>query len=299
MTSNNQFYEHLKGAFVAIVTPFRNGKVDEDGLKKLIEFQIQNGTHGIVACGTTGESPTLTEDELKQVIHLTVKTVNNRIPVLAGTGSNSTMKAVKLTQFAKEAGAKGSLSICPYYNKPSQEGLFEHFEYLANECDLPIILYNIPGRTGVNMTPDTIARLAKVENIVGIKEASGSLDQVSQVIAKCPKNFVVLSGDDALTLPIMALGGKGVISTTSNCAPRLMADLVNACLEGNYREAREIHFKLLPLFKALFCDTNPVPVKTALSLMDAITNEIRLPLCVLSQEHVEEVRSALKELNLI
>ena len=289
----------LKGAHVAIVTPFRNGQVDYDGLKKLIEFQIDNGTHGIVACGTTGESPTLSHAEHKQVIQFTVKTVNGRVPVMAGTGSNSTAEASELTQFALDAGANASLNVCPYYNKPTERGVIAHFRHIADNCELPIILYNIPGRTGINMSVETILTLAKHKNIVGIKEASGSVDQASQILERCPKDFAVLSGDDALTLPIMALGGTGVVSTTSNVAPRLMATLCNEALEGNFKRARDIHTQLVPLMQAMFCESNPVPAKSALAMMGLIENDVRLPLVPLTPQHVEQVRQAIKALNII
>lgn len=289
----------LRGAYVAIVTPFRNGKIDEDGLKKLIEFQISNGTHGIVAVGTTGESPTLTNEEHRHVIKFIIEQVKGRVPVIAGTGSNSTLEAVEMTQYAAKVGAVASLSVCPYYNKPTQEGICQHFECIAEEGDLPLILYNIPGRTGVNMSVETVARLSKVQNIIGIKEASGNLEHASAIVAACPKDFALLSGDDALTLPMFAIGGKGVVATVSNVAPRLMAELCNEALRGNYEEARRHHYKLLPLIKAIFCETNPVPVKTALSFMGVITNEVRLPLAVLSQENIDVVRKALRELQLV
>jgi 4-hydroxy-tetrahydrodipicolinate synthase len=219
--------------------------------------------------------------------------------VIAGTGSNNTIEAVELTRYAEKIGAAAHLSVCPYYNKPTQEGVIQHFEYLANECELPLILYNIPGRTAINMTPETICHLSRHANIIGIKEASGSLEQVSKIIRGCAKEFTVLSGDDSLTLPILAVGGRGVVSTTSNVAPKLMAELCTKFLEGRLEEARKIHYQLFPLFLALFCESNPVPAKTALSFMGAITNEVRMPLTVLTPEHTELVRKTIKDLGLI
>lgn len=289
----------LKGCYTAIVTPFKNGAIDEPGFKKLIEFQIENGVHGLVAVGTTGESPTLTYDEHKRVIQVCVETVKGRVPVIAGTGSNNTAEALELTKFAAQVGASASLNVCPYYNKPTQDGIFDHFEYLANECGIPIILYNIPGRCSVNMTAKTILDLSEHENIIGIKEASGSIDQVTQILLEAPKGFAVLAGDDTFTAPIMAIGASGVISTVSNVAPRMMADLCNAALEGNFRKAGQMQVQMFQLIQAMFCESNPVPAKTALSLMGFISNEIRMPLHVLSQEHTEQVRQALSSLKIL
>jgi 4-hydroxy-tetrahydrodipicolinate synthase len=287
------------GSLVAIITPFRNGRVDERALGDLIEFQIANGTHGIVPCGTTGESATLTHEEHDRVIALTVETVNKRVPVVAGTGSNSTDEAILLTKHAKTAGADASLLITPYYNKPTQEGLFRHYKAIAEAVDLPVILYNIPGRTGVNMLPPTVARLTAMKNIVAIKEGSGSLQQVSDLIQACGDRLTVLSGDDALTLPMMALGAKGVITVTANIAPRDMADMVNAYLAGQTEDARRLHYKLAPLFTALFYETNPIPVKTALGLMGRIDEELRLPLCAMASDTKDKLTRAIKDYGLI
>nr|MDA8165904.1 4-hydroxy-tetrahydrodipicolinate synthase [Desulfobacteraceae bacterium] len=246
----------FRGAFVAIVTPFKDGRVDEKGLVDLIEFQIANGTHGIVPCGTTGESATLSHEEHHRVVELTIKTAKGRIPVLAGTGSNSTEESIALTRHAKEAGADGALMITPYYNKPSQEGLYQHFKAVAEAVDIPIILYNVPGRTSVNMLPDTVARCAAIPNIVGIKEATGSLQQISEVIRLCPSDFAVLSGDDFTSMATVAIGGTGVISVTSNVRPKEMAAMMDAARAGDYARARELHYQLFPLMTAMFLDTN-------------------------------------------
>lgn len=289
----------FQGSFVALVTPFKNGKIDEDALKNLIEFQIANGTNGIVPCGTTGESATLTIEEHNQVVDVTVRTVNGRIPVIAGTGSNSTSEAIDLTRHAKKAGATAALLITPYYNKPSQEGLYQHFKKIAGDVDIPIIVYNVPGRTSVNMLPSTTARLAEIENIVGIKEATGSLQQVSETIKLCGENFSVISGDDANTLPIIAAGGKGVISVTANIAPGKIAALCKACLDGNFSEARKLHYELLDLNNGMFIETNPVPVKTALSLMGKVTSELRLPLTPMNDSNLSKLKNLLKKSGIV
>jgi 4-hydroxy-tetrahydrodipicolinate synthase len=287
------------GSLVAIVTPFRKGKVDERALADLIEWQIANGTNGIVPCGTTGESATLSHDEHNRVIELTVEVVRRRVPVVAGTGSNSTDEAIALTKHAKQAGADAALLITPYYNKPTQEGLYRHYRAVAEAVDLPLVLYNIPGRTGVNMLPATIARLTTLPTIVGVKEGSGSVQQASDLVLMCGDRLTVLAGDDALTLPMMAVGGKGVITVTANIAPAEMAQLVKAFAEGKIEEARRIHFKLSPLFAALFFETNPIPVKEALSLMGKIDPELRLPLCPMANDTREKLIQALKDALLI
>ena len=289
----------FSGSLVALVTPFKNGAFDEPAYRELIEFQIANGTHGIVPCGTTGESATLSHEEHERVVALTVEIVNRRVPVIAGTGSNATDEAIAFTAHAKRVGADGALLITPYYNKPSQEGLYQHYAAVAKAVDLPLILYNIPGRTSVNMTPATIARTAKLDNVVGIKEGSGSLGQVSDIIHQCGEAFTVLSGDDSLTLPMMALGAKGVITVTANVAPNGMASLVNAALAGNFADARASHFKLASLFNALFYETNPVPVKEALAMMNKIDPELRLPLAPLSSDNRERLRHVMKDSGLI
>ncbi|MBX3307707.1 MAG: 4-hydroxy-tetrahydrodipicolinate synthase [Nitrospira sp.] len=287
------------GSLVAIVTPFRKGKVDERALADLIEWQIAHGTNGIVPCGTTGESATLSHDEHNRVIELTVEVVRRRVPVVAGTGSNSTDEAITLTKHAKQAGADAALLITPYYNKPTQEGLYRHYRAVAEAVDLPLVLYNIPGRTGVNMLPATIARLTTLPTIVGVKEGSGSVQQASDLVLMCGDRLTVLAGDDALTLPMMAVGGKGVITVTANIAPAEMAQLVKAFAEGKIEEARRIHFKLSPLFAALFFETNPIPVKEALSLMGKIDPELRLPLCPMANDTREKLIQALKDALLI
>jgi len=290
----------FKGAFVAIVTPFKDGKVDEESLRKLIDFQIEQGTHGIVPCGTTGESATLSFEEHERVVEITVEHVNKRVPVIAGTGSNNTEEAIRLTKHAQKVGADGALMISPYYNKPTQEGLYRHFEKVAASADIPIIVYNIPGRTAVNMEPSTIERLSKIENIVGIKEAAGSIKQVMEIIARCGDDFAVLSGEDYITFPLLALGGKGVISVVSNVAPKDMATMCDLALAGKLEEARDLHYKLLPLCNILFCETNPVPVKAALAMMGKISSdEVRLPLVPLSDTNREKLRGVLKDYGLI
>ncbi len=289
----------FSGSHVAIVTPFINGKFDEQSYADLIEWQIANGTHGIVPCGTTGESATLSHAEHDRVVAFTVEVVNRRVSVIAGTGSNATDEAITRTKHAKQAGADGALLITPYYNKPTQEGLYQHYKAVAEAVDLPLILYNIEGRTSVNMKPDTIARTAKLSHVVGIKEGSGSLGQVSEIIHLCGPDFTILAGDDPLTLPMMALGAKGVITVTANVAPADMANMVNAALAGNFAEARTYHFKLAPLFKALFYETNPIPVKEAVAMMNKIDPELRLPLTPLSSENRERLRQVMKDSGLI
>ena len=285
----------LTGSHVAIVTPFRKGKVDERALGDLIEWQIAKGTNGIVPCGTTGESATLTHEEHNRVIELTVEVVRGRVPVMAGTGSNCTDEAISLTKHAKQAGADAALLITPYYNKPTQEGLYRHYKAIAEAVDLPLVLYNIPGRTGVNMLPATIARLAAIKNVVGVKEGSGTVQQASDIVQMCGDRLSVLAGDDSLTLPMMAVGGKGVITVTANIAPAEMAQMVKAFADGRVDEARRLHFQLSPLFAALFYETNPIPVKEALGMMGKIDPELRLPLCPMSQDNREKLMRVLKE----
>jgi 4-hydroxy-tetrahydrodipicolinate synthase len=287
------------GSYVAIVTPFRNGRLDEKALGDLIEWQIAHGTNGIVPCGSTGESSTLTHEEHDRVIAFTVEAVRRRVPVIAGTGSNATHEAIRLTKHAKSVGADGALLVCPYYNKPMQEGLFRHYEAIARAVDLPLVLYNIPGRSGVNITPQTIARLSRIPGIVGVKEASGSLGQMSEIIAACDERFVVLSGDDGLTLPLMAIGGKGVISVTANVAPAETAELVGAALKGDWDRARRLHYRLQPLTAALFLETNPIPVKTALGLMGRCSDELLLPLSPMSDGPKAQLKQALTQFGLL
>ena len=290
----------IRGAITAIVTPFRGGKVDEAGLRELIEFQIANGTHGIVPCGTTGESPTLSHAEHERVTEIAIEQVAKRLPVIAGTGSNSTEEAISLTGHAKKAGADAALMISPYYNKPTQEGLYRHFEKVAKAVDIPIILYNIPGRTAVNIDPDTIARLSKIDNIVGVKEAAGSMKQITDIIALCADDFIVVSGEDYLTFPLMCVGGKGVISVVSNVAPREMADLCNLFFDGKFEESRRLYYKLLPLLHGLFIETNPAPVKAALAMMKKIeSEEVRLPLVTMGEKNKERLRKILETQGLL
>ena len=288
----------FEGSFVAIVTPFKNGKVDASALRGLVEFHIENGTNGIVPCGTTGESATLNHAEHEEVIRIAVDTCKGRIPVLAGTGSNATHEAVELTQRAQKIGADGALLITPYYNKPTQEGLFQHFSMVAKETDLPIILYNVPSRTSINMQSSTVARLSTIKNIVGIKEASGSLVQVSEIIASCGPDFSVISGEDALTWPILAIGGKGVISVTANLVPDKFAKLVQAARSGDVETAKALHYELLKLNDIMFIETNPIPVKAALALMGRIENEFRAPLCAPTEEHLSQLKSVLETYSL-
>jgi len=289
----------FKGAIVAIVTPFKDGQVDEESLRNLIEFQIANGTDGIVPCGTTGESSTLSHEEHDQVIEITIDAVKKRVPVIAGTGSNSTEEAMRLTRHAYEAGADGALMVCPYYNRPTQEGLYQHYKIVAESVPIPIIPYNIPGRTGVNMLPETVARLSKISNIVGIKEASGSIKQMQDVITLCGSNFAVLSGDDFFTLPLLLIGGKGVISVISNIAPGDMAAMTDAFEKGDLKRARQLHDKMVPMIDALFIETNPVPVKAALSMMGKIHYDVRLPLCKMSDGNYEKLRKTMVSYGLI
>ncbi|MBI5556656.1 MAG: 4-hydroxy-tetrahydrodipicolinate synthase [Deltaproteobacteria bacterium] len=290
----------FRGAFVAIVTPFIDGEIDEQGLKDLIEFQLENGTHGIVPCGTTGESATLSHAEHQRVVELTIKTVNGRVPVLAGTGSNSTSETIELTRHAKEAGADGALVITPYYNKPSQEGLYQHFKAVAEAVDLPIILYNVPSRTAVDMSAVTIARCAAIDNIVGVKEATADMSRACDVICRCPADFAVMSGDDFTALSLVLLGGTGVISVTSNVNPKGMADLMNAALAADVAKARLIQYKLFPLMGAMFYDTNPVPAKKALELMGKIRSGApRQPLWHMGEEPLNRLKVVLKDQGLI
>jgi len=286
------------GAIVATVTPFRNGKVDAAGLRRLVEFQIRSGTHGIVPCGTTGESATLSYEEHEQVIDLVIRAADGRVPVIAGTGSNNTKEAIVLTRYAKRAGADAALVITPYYNKPTQKGLIAHFTAVAESADIPVILYNVPGRTGVNMAPETVARLAEVTNIVGVKEASGNLAQICDILRMTPKTFCVLSGDDGLYYPMLALGAKGVISVVSNVAPKAMADLYDAFALGEMARARDLHFRLWPLMQALFIETNPIPAKTALAMMGKIREEFRLPLCAMSDANRKVLAKVLSDLKI-
>ncbi len=286
-----------QGSMVALVSPFTNGSIDFAAIDDLVEWHISEGTAVICPAGCTGEAATFTHDEQIAVIRHVVDQAAGRVPVVGGSGSNSTREAVEMTKRVKDVGATAALIITPYYNKPTQEGLVRHYEAIAEAADFPIVLYNVPGRTGINMLPDTAIRLAKDARVVAIKEASGSLDQVSAIING--SNLTVLSGDDSLTLPMLGLGAKGVISVSANVVPGLMAQMVNSYLEGNAAGAREIHHRIFPLFKAMFCETNPIPVKCALAMMGKIKNELRLPLLELTAESRPAVESVLKDLQLL
>jgi 4-hydroxy-tetrahydrodipicolinate synthase len=283
----------FQGSIVAIVTPFKNDKLDEEALSNLIEWHITEGTNAIVPCGTTGESATLEYDEHYRVIDLTIQVVKGRVPVIAGTGANSTSETIIMTRKAKELGADGALLVAPYYNKPTQEGLYRHYKTIAEAVDIPQVLYNVPGRTAVNVLPETVARLADIRNIVAIKEATGNMAQVSELIRLCGDKITVLSGDDFTTFNLMLLGGKGTISVSANVAPNDVSAMCRALLKGNVDEARKLHFKLEPLNKAMFIETNPISVKTALSLMGKIQEEMRLPLCEMSSENREKLKNVL------
>jgi 4-hydroxy-tetrahydrodipicolinate synthase len=290
----------FKGSMVAIVTPFKDdGAIDEDALRKLIDIQIENGTDGLVPCGTTGESATLSHAEHETVISITVEQAAGRAKVLAGAGSNSTAEACKLTKFCEKVGADGTLHITPYYNKPTQEGLFRHFQAIAKSSDLPIMLYNVPSRTSINMLPATTIRLAEIENIVGVKEASGSLDHAHEIIQNTPADFALLSGEDSLTYPLYCIGAKGAISVTCNVAPKLCAEQYSAVSKDDFIRAREIHEQLYGLHQALFVETNPIPVKAALSLMGLIEEEYRLPLVPLSSQYREQLKKVLTDKGLL
>ena len=290
----------FQGSVVALITPFRNGQVDEPKLRELVEFHVKQGTDGIVACGTTGEDPGLSHEEHERVVELIIQTAAGRIPVIVGTGSYSTAKTVEMTRQAERAGATAALVVSPYYNRPTQEGLYRHFRTVAESAALPILVYNIQSRTSVNVETDTLARLARdCRNIVGVKEASGSLDQMSAVIAACGPDFSVLSGDDNLTLPLMALGGRGVISVIANIVPRETAELVHAALDGEWKRARELHFRLYPLAKASFIETNPIPIKEAMAMAGMIEPEYRLPMCRMSEANRERLRAVLGQYGLV
>jgi 4-hydroxy-tetrahydrodipicolinate synthase len=290
----------FQGSIVAMVTPFRNGKIDEPKVKELVEFHVAHGTDAIVPCGTTGESPTLSHDEHHHMVELTVAAAAGRIPVIAGTGSNSTAEAIGLTKHAERAGASGALVVNPYYNKPTQEGLYQHFRAVAEATALPILVYNIQGRTAVNIETDTMARLARdCRTIVGVKEASGSLDQMSQVILACGPDFSVLSGDDNITLPLLAIGGRGVISVIANIVPRETSEMVHAALDGDWKRARELHYKLFPLARAAFLETNPIPIKEAMAMAGMLEPEFRLPMCRMGEANRTKLTAILKTCGLV
>lgn len=289
----------FEGSLVAIVTPFKNGKLDEQAFKQLIEFQIENGTSGIVPCGTTGESATMSLEEHERVVELTVQIVAGRVAVIAGTGSNNTTEAITLTKHAKDAGVDGVLLITPYYNKPTQEGIYRHFKAISEQVDVPIIPYNIASRTGVNIEPHTLARLAKIKNIIAVKEASGNIAQMAQIKNLCGDKLALISGDDALTLPVLSLGGIGVISVVANIVPKQTAQIVSQFESGDLNESRKSYYRLMSLVKAMFIETNPIPVKTALGLMGLINPELRLPLCSMLAENKRRLKRILKEYKLI
>lgn len=290
----------IKGLFTAIVTPFdRKENLDIEGLKRNIDFQIENGVNGIVPVGTTGESATLSEEEHKRIVEISIDHVNGRCLVIAGTGSNNTTEAIEYTKHARDSGADAALLITPYYNKPTQEGIYQHYRKIAETVDIPMILYTVPGRTMVNIEPQTTERLSKIQNIIGIKDASGSLDQVTREIQLCGKDFTVLSGDDSMNFPIISLGGKGAISVVSNIVPELMRESIWAALDGNLKKARELHYTLYPLFKVMFIETNPAPLKAAMQMMGLAAGEPRLPLVPVSSESREKIRKVLAEMGFI
>ncbi|MFA9477321.1 4-hydroxy-tetrahydrodipicolinate synthase [Phycisphaerales bacterium AB-hyl4] len=291
----------LQGAFTAMVTPFRDGGLDESQLAKNVAFQIEQGIDGLVPVGTTGESPTLSHDEHRRVVERTVEAAAGKVKVVAGTGSNATQEALELTRHAKQAGVDAALMVNPYYNKPSQEGLYRHFMTVADQVDLPIVLYNIPGRTAIQLTAETVARLARHDNIVAIKEATGSMDMASEIAMRCEgQQMTILSGDDSLTLPLMSIGAKGVISVVSNILPAKVKAMVDAALKGNFVEARQQHAKLFPLFRGMLSlDVNPVPIKTAMRLLSQDTGELRLPLCEMSDDASAALEKVLREAALL
>ena len=290
----------FRGAITALVTPFRNGEVDEEAFRSFIEWQIEQGIHGLVPCGTTGESATLSHDEHKRVIRMCVDQVKGRVPVLAGAGSNNTREAIELTQVAKDAKADGALLITPYYNKPTQAGLVAHFKAIGQRVDMPYIVYNVPGRTAVNLLPETLAILKKeVRQVVGVKEATGDLNQVSRVLEYCGEDFQMLSGDDFTGLPTMALGGRGIISVVSNFLPQKMAAMCEAALAGDMKKARTLHFAMGPLFRAAFLETNPVPTKAALDLMGRFPFETRLPLVAMEPHNQAKLKTILTDAGLL
>jgi 4-hydroxy-tetrahydrodipicolinate synthase len=289
----------FEGVFTALITPLRDGAVDERALHELVELQIAAGVDGLVPCGSTGEAATLSHAEHRRVIEVVVTAARGRVHVLAGTGSNSTTEAIALTRHAKEAGADGALLISPYYNKPTQDGVVAHYAAIARETSFPLVVYNIPGRTASNLLPSTLARLAEIEQIVGVKESSGDLNQMAHLIASVPESFAVLSGDDWATLPLLAIGGRGVISTTSNVAPSEIVSLVRAFRAGDVARARDVHYRLLPLVDALFCETNPIPVKAAVAMRGLCRDEIRLPLTPLTLPNRERLQVVMKDLGLL
>ncbi len=288
--------ETLKGSIVALVTPFRGGKIDEESFRNLIRWHLKEGTHGILVSGTTGESATLSKEEKKRLFEIALEEAKGKLPLIAGTGTNDTQKTLELTKMAEEMGMDAALLVTPYYNKPTQKGLYEHYKYIASQVKIPLILYNVPGRTAVNLLPETTAKLSEIENIVAIKEACGDLKQISELKLKCKEDFIILSGDDFTAYPTIVLGGKGVVSVAANITPKEMAELMEASLNGNYSRALELHLYLYPLFKILFIETNPVPAKEALYLMGMIESpEVRLPLSSLTENSFQQLKTLLRE----
>ena len=286
----------LQGSIVALVTPFKDGKVDEASLRNLIKWHLQEGTHGILVLGTTGEAVTVDLEERKRVMEIALEEAKGKVPLIVGTGTNDTQKVLKYTKLAEEMGFDAALMVTPYYNKPTQNGLYEHYSYIAKNTNIPIILYNVPGRTSVNLLPETTAKLSQIKNIVAIKEACGDIKQVTELLLKCPKDFTILSGDDFTAYATVMLGGKGVISVAANVMPREMSQLMESALNGDVAKAQELNLKLYPLYKAMFVETNPVPAKAALWLMGKIeTPEVRLPLSQLSEKSLETLKTILKE----
>ena len=285
----------LSGCYTALITPFRDGLIDETALRTLVQRQIAGGVSGLVPCGTTGEAPALSASEWDRVVSVVVETASGSVPVLAGTGSNNTATVIERTRRARTLGADGALVVTPYYNRPTQDGLYRHFVAIAEAVELPLVLYNVPGRTGVNLLPETVVRLSDIASIVGIKEASGSLDQASQIVREANRDFVILSGDDSLTLPMMGIGAMGVISVVSNIAPEAVSALTSACLTGEFGSGRSLHLALFDLCRAMFVDTSPVPVKAAAALLGYSSPEVRLPLAPLSEAAQRRVETALAE----
>ncbi len=290
----------FSGAITAIVTPFKNGKIDYDAYEKIIEFQINEGIDGIVPCGSTGESATMSHDEHEEFIEFTIKKVNKRVPVIAGTGSNNTAEAISLTKAAEKAGADGALLISPYYNKPTQEGLYRHYKAIADAVDaLPLVLYNVPGRTAKNIEVDTVVRLSEHKNIVAIKEASGDIEQMTEIVQRTPDDFALISGDDSITLPLFSIGGKGVISVSSNVMPSKVAELCRLCNAGDFAKARLLNKEIYPLFKAMFIETNPIPVKESMGMIGKCSPELRLPLTEMSADNKKKLKTVLKQYGLV
>ena len=286
----------LQGSIVALVTPFKDGKVDEGSLRNLIRWHLSAGTNGILVLGTTGEAPAVDIEERKRIMEIALEEAKGKVPLIVGTGTNNTKKVLEYTKLAEDMGFDAALIVTPYYNKPTQNGLYEHYSYIAKNTKIPIIPYNVPGRTGVNMLPDTTAKLSQIENIVAIKEACGDIKQVSELLLKCPKDFTILSGDDFTAYATVMLGGKGVISVAANVMPKEMAQLMENALNGNVEKAQELNLKLYPLYKAMFIETNPIPAKAALWLMGKIeTPEVRLPLAQLSEKSLETLKTILKD----